>query len=101
MQFDSEVRVRESKKQPHVSSRGQGENEMLYIKSAAVGLVMVVAATIVYVVAATTIFLRSHTPPPGAEVSFDLRSFSHSVIFWVIAIAAFAVGFYWEFRRAI
>jgi hypothetical protein len=45
--------------------------------------------------------LRLHPPPPGAEVSFDLRSFiNHEPSFWLIAFLAFALGFYWEFRRA-
>ena len=37
----------------------------------------------------------------GAEVSLDLRSIiNHEPSFWLVAFLAFALGFYWEFRRA-
>ena len=40
-----------------------------------------------------------YPPPPGGEVSFDLRVLVNSPLFWLVALAAFALGFYWEFRR--
>ena len=82
-----------------LGSKNLRASTVLYIKSLVIGVLMVFAAMIIYVVLAMMIFLRSHTVPPGAEVSFDLRFFASSTIFWVIAIAAFVLGFYWEFRR--
>jgi len=73
---------------------------MIYIKSIVVGIVTLFAATIVYVVCTTSVFMRRYQPPPGGEVSFDLRALVYSQLFWLIALAAFALGFYWEFRRA-
>ena len=73
---------------------------MAYIKGTFVGLFTWFIATIGYVIIAPVVFLRMHPPPPGvAEVGFDLRVFFNSPLYWLIAIAAFAFGFYWQFRR--
>jgi len=74
---------------------------MIYIKSLLIGAVALFATMIVYVVILISVLLRLHLPPPGAEVSFDLRSIiNHEPSFWLVAVLAFAVGYYWEFRRA-
>jgi hypothetical protein len=77
---------------------------MIYIKSLLIGVVALFATMIVYLVILIAVLLRRYPPPPlppGAEVSFDLRSFiNHSTSFWLVALLAFALGFYWEFRRA-
>jgi hypothetical protein len=73
---------------------------MGYIKSTLVGIVTFILATIGYVICATTLFMRRHPQPAGVEVGFDLRTLVGSWLFWLVAIAAFALGFYWEFRRA-
>jgi H+/Cl- antiporter ClcA len=74
---------------------------MIYIKSILVGVVALFSATILYVVILTAVFMRLHPPPPGAEVSLDLRSvINHEPSFWLVALLAFGAGFYWEFRRA-
>jgi amino acid transporter len=77
---------------------------MIYIKSILVGVVAIFATTIVYLVILISVLLRRYPPPPlppGAEVSLDLRSIiNHSASFWLVAFLAFALGFYWEFRRA-
>ena len=73
---------------------------MIYIKSIVVGIVTLFAGTIVYVVCLTFILLRRYSPPPGAEVALDLSAVVSRPSFWLIAAAAFAIGFYWEFRRA-
>ena len=73
---------------------------MPYIKSTFVGLFTFVIATIAYVLIATAVFLRRHSVPPGTEVGFDLRALVANPIYWLIAITAFALGFYWEIRRA-
>ena len=72
---------------------------MPYIKSTLVGFFTVVVTTIAYVLMRRC-FLRRHALPPGTEVGFDLRSLITSPLYWLIAIAAFALGFYWELRRA-
>ena len=74
---------------------------MIYVKSVLVGALALLAATILYLVILITVTLRRYPPLPGAEVSFDLRSMlNHEPSFWVVALVAFGVGFYWEFRRA-
>ena len=35
----------------------------------------------------------------SAEVSFAVGSIFSRPSYWLVAIAAFAIGFYWEFRR--
>jgi hypothetical protein len=72
---------------------------MIYIKSTVVGLVMLVLATIVYIAYAFIMMIRTYTPPPGGEVSLDLRALLSGPIYWLIALAAFALGFYWKLRR--
>jgi H+/Cl- antiporter ClcA len=73
---------------------------MIYIKSILVGVVALFATTIVYLVILISVLLRRYPPPLGAEVSFDLRSIlNHEPSFWLVAFLAFALGFYWEFRR--
>ena len=73
---------------------------MTYIKSTLVGLFTLFIATIGYVVVFPVVFLRMYPPAGVAHVGFDLRVFFTNPLYWLIAIAAFAVGFYWEFRRA-
>jgi len=74
---------------------------MIYIKSVLVGVVALFSATIVYVGILIAVLMRRNPPPPGVEVSLDLRSIiNHEPLFWAIAFLAFAFGFYWEFRRA-
>ena len=74
---------------------------MIYIKSTLVGLVTLFVTTIVYIVCVTFVLMRKYPPPPGTEVSFDLRAMVNGPLFWLIAVAALALGFYWEFRRAM
>jgi len=72
---------------------------VIYIKSTLVGIVALFVATIIYFVCVTSILMRKYPPPPGGEVSFDLRVLVNSPLFWLVALAAFALGFYWEFHR--
>jgi hypothetical protein len=74
---------------------------MPYIKSTLVGLLTLFIATIGYVVIFPIAFLRMYPPPPAvAHVGFDLRVFFNNPLYWLIALAAFGVGFCWKFRRA-
>jgi hypothetical protein len=73
---------------------------MGYIKGTVVGLFTWFIATIGYVVIFPVVFLRMYPPPPGvANVGFDVRVFFSNPVYWFIATAAFALGFYWQFRR--
>jgi hypothetical protein len=73
---------------------------MAYIKSTLVGIFTFFIATIAYIVIFPVVFIRMYPPPPGVHVGIDLRVFFGNPLFWLIALAAFALGFYWEFRRA-
>jgi len=72
---------------------------MTYIKSGLAGIFAVFVATIGYVMVSMVILLRKYVPPSGAEVGFDLRSLIGTPSYWLVALAAFALGFYLEFRR--
>jgi hypothetical protein len=73
---------------------------MVYIKSTLVGILALFVATIVYVVSLAYVFLRKYPPPPGTHVGINLLVLLDRPLYWLIAVAAFALGFYWEFRRA-
>jgi hypothetical protein len=73
---------------------------MVYVKSTLVGIFSLFVATIVYVVTFAYVLLRKCPPSPGTHVSINLLALLDRPLYWRIAIAAFAVGFYWEFRRA-
>ena len=73
---------------------------MIYIKRTLAGVVTLFAATIVYIVTLTSILLRRYPPPPGGEVGFDLSILVSRPSYWLIALAAFAIGFYWEYGHA-
>jgi hypothetical protein len=73
--------------------------EMIYIKSALVGLFTFFVATVVYVVSLIFILMRNYPVPPGVEVGFNLGSFVYRPSYWLIALAAFVIGFYLELRK--
>ena len=72
---------------------------MAYIKSALAGFGCWFFTSIVYIASLSYILLRRYQPPPGVEVGIDLSSLISRPSYWLIAIAAFALGFYWQFRR--
>jgi predicted lysophospholipase L1 biosynthesis ABC-type transport system permease subunit len=92
------VRVQESKMS--IAPLDWLEATMAYIKSTLVGSIALFIATIVYVACAAYLALRNFTPPPGTEVALALGPILLRPSFWITAVAAFALGFYWEFRRA-
>jgi hypothetical protein len=73
---------------------------MIYIKSMLVGALTFVASAIAYLIVLSAVLMRTYTPPPGSEVGISLGAVVFRPSFWLIAWLAFAVGFYWEFRRA-
>ena len=72
---------------------------MALIKGLAVGIAALLLASILYVWIYFALFIRSKVPP-GVTIGVDVRIFLASVVFWLVALLAFAAGFYWEFRRA-
>jgi hypothetical protein len=73
---------------------------MIYIKSVLIGIVLVFAVTIAYLISAPFILLLLYPPPPHTEVAFDVHALLTRPLFLLIALAAFVLGFYWEFRHA-
>ena len=73
---------------------------MTYIKSGLAGIFAMFIATTGYVMVSMVIMLRKYALPPGAEAAFSLRSLISSPSYWLVALAAFGLGFYLQFRRA-
>jgi hypothetical protein len=67
---------------------------MTYIKSTLVGIVTFFVATILYVVCLTSYLIHTYPSP-----SLNLAGVLNRPSFWIVALPAFAVGFYLEFRR--
>ena len=72
---------------------------MAYLKSGLAGIFAMIIATIGYVMVSMVMMLRKYVPPPGAHVGFDLRSLIATPSYWLVALAAFGLGLYLEFRR--
>jgi hypothetical protein len=74
---------------------------MLYFKCVLAGLGALIVTSILYVYGCYFFTIRPTLPKmsPGTGVGIDIRVFL-GPLFWVIAIVAFAAGFYWTFRRA-
>jgi len=74
---------------------------VIYIKSTLVGIVTLFLATIVYIAYTLFMLMRTYSPPPGGMVRISLPELLSRPMYWFIALAAFVLGFYWEFRRAM
>ena len=74
---------------------------MLYVKCVFAGVGALIVTSILYVFGYYFFAIRPTLPkmPTGEGVGIDIRVF-FGPLFWVIAIVAFAAGFYWTFRRA-
>jgi hypothetical protein len=72
---------------------------MRYIKGILLSILAFFIATAIYLVIAIPVSMRKFAPPSGGEVAADLRALLISPLDWMIAIAAFALGFYIELRR--
>ena len=74
---------------------------MIYIKSVLAGVAALFVASVLYFYIYYAFLIRPTLPklPPGTGVGLDVRVFDLP-LFCVIAAIAFAIGFYWEFRRA-
>jgi len=78
---------------------------MVFLKSILAGLLALVLAVILLVVGAAVIGIMLSKGQDGAAIGFDPISMARSFpLLWVIALCAtvgvFALGFYWEYRRA-
>jgi hypothetical protein len=75
---------------------------MVYVKSLLAGVAALLVATVLYLYIYYAVFIRPTLPkvPPGTAVGIDVRIFFGRPYFWLIAFLAFAIGCYWEFRRA-
>lgn len=74
---------------------------MIYVKSLLAG-VAGMAALLVASILCFSIYLGLFGPktPSGMTVGWDVRVFTAQPLFWLILLLAFAIAFYWEFRRA-
>ena len=74
---------------------------MVYVKSLLAGIAALLIASVLYFYIYYAVLIRPTLPkvPPGTAVGLDVRVFNLP-FFSLIALLAFAIGFYWEFRRA-
>ena len=74
---------------------------MMYVKSVLAGVAALLVASVLYFYIYYAFLIRPKLPkmPPGTGIGWDIRVFDLH-FFWLIALLAFAIGFYWEFRRA-
>ena len=74
---------------------------MLYVKSLLAGIAALLIAAVLYFSIYYAVLIRPTLPkvPPGTTVGLDIQIFKLR-LFWLIALLSFAIGFYWEFRRA-
>jgi hypothetical protein len=73
----------------------------VYFKSAIAGGVAVfLCAMIVVLTALVTILWMSRRAEGGTVIGWDFVSFAKTPLAWITFLLAFAVGFYWQYRRA-
>jgi hypothetical protein len=58
-----------------------------------------VCRTLLYIPSAVFLLLRKHPLPPGVHVGVNVIALIKLPIYWLIAIAVFTLGFYWQFHR--
>jgi hypothetical protein len=73
---------------------------MIYVKSVLAGVAALFIASVLYFYLYYAFVIRPTIPKEfHGMVGLDVRIFL-GPFFWLIALLAFATGFYWEFRRA-
>ncbi len=73
---------------------------MILVKSFLVGLVAVILAAILSLVSLVVRISLFASPKRGTAVGIDPVSIVRSQPWtWVLGLAAFCLGFYWEYRR--
>jgi hypothetical protein len=76
---------------------------MLYVKSILAGLVTLFLSALLFIAIQLFRLLRiarEEMGMTGGEVGIDVISLFKSPRSWIVALIAFAVGFWWQFRRA-
>jgi hypothetical protein len=76
---------------------------MIYLKSALVGALVVVAAAVATALTMIVLLMiKSRNLPAGQAIAWDPISFYRgSVVTWVCLFGAFLVGFAWQYRRML
>jgi hypothetical protein len=74
--------------------------EMVYVKSVLAGMAVLLVAFILSVFAYAWVVVLPKARATGMAAGLDVRAVLTRPFFWLIAILAFGIGFYWEFRRA-
>ena len=75
---------------------------MMYVKSVLAGVAAIFMASVLYFYIYYAFLIRPRLPkaPPGTLVGVNVRTIFGQPLFLLIALFAFALAFYWEFRRA-
>ena len=75
---------------------------MMYVKSVLAGVAALVVASVLYFYIYYAFLIRPRLPkaPPGTLVGVNVRTVFGQPLFMLIEFFAFALAFYWEFRRA-
>ena len=73
---------------------------MVFLKCALAGLVCSAVAVIVYFVGFLLLVVRPMARHYGGVVGIDVSSLLGRPLIWVVIAAAFALGCFWEYRRA-
>ena len=76
---------------------------MLYVKSIVAGLVTLFVSALLFITIQLFLLLRiarKEIANTAGEVGIDVVSLFKAPRFWIVALIAFAVGFWWQFRRA-
>ena len=74
---------------------------MIYVKSLLAGIIALLVASVLYFYVYYVFLIRPTLPklPPGEGIGLDVRILNLP-LFSLLALLSFAIGFYWEFRRA-
>lgn len=74
---------------------------MIILKSLAAGLLAVLAVAMVITVLAIValLVLSARNRVEDTVIGWDPVAFGRAPLLWIIVLLAFAIGFYWQYRR--
>lgn len=74
---------------------------MIILKSLAAGLLAVLATAIVIIILAiiALLVLSARNHAEDTSIGWDPVAFGRAPLPWIILLFAFAIGFYWQYRR--
>lgn len=74
---------------------------MIILKSLAAGLLAVLATAIVIVILAIValLVLSAGNHAEDTAIGWDPVAFGRAPLPWILVLVAFAIGFYWQYRR--